>query len=126
MRGRVPRKHIVLRSPSGIQCAQALASLFPVHVEPDLLLSVRNGYISLRRSDDNGFPRSGGPKFLGQVHLDRQHGPFDGHLNVFHDGIPFSNVPRVRTGIRKSETMHRTVDCTESTVAHAADIVYQP
>src|SRR5580765_8849318 len=60
-------------------------SLLPVHVQPDLLLAIWNGHIPLRRGNDGRFPRSRGSELFGQIYLNRQRCPFDGHLHVFHD-----------------------------------------
>ena len=76
---------IVLCFVIGIQCAQEIPSLFSVDVQPDFLFTIRNGYISLGGGNDDGLARGGRAEFLGKIHLDRQHGPFDGQLNVFHD-----------------------------------------
>ena len=72
-------------------------SLLPVHVQPDFLLAVRNGHIPLRRSKDDCFPRSRGAELFGEIYLDGQYGPLDGHLHVLHDRWPFSDGRSVST-----------------------------
>ena len=72
-------------------------SLLSVHVQPDFLLAVRNGHIPLRRSKDDRLPRSRGAELFGEIYLDGQYGPLDGHLHVLHDRWPFSDGRSVNT-----------------------------
>ena len=73
-------------SPRHPTLHHAAQSLFPVHVQPDLLLAVGNGHIPLRRGDDNRLSRSRGSELFRQIDCDRQSRPFDGHFYIFHDG----------------------------------------